>query len=85
MPSIIREESNASGSLVPLKQRNQRGIPLFTNFKRKKKNSKRILAIHMVKGNINIIVARNVIRNYIRNNTVIKIIDVKKRIIKKAF
>lgn len=39
-----------------MKHRNQIGIPLFTNTKREKKNSKFVFAKHVIKGNIDDII-----------------------------
>lgn len=85
MPSLIRDKEKASGSCLPLKQRNQRGIPSLANFKRKKKNSKRIPTIHVVKGNVDIRIFRFKIRDDKTNDRVIKRVNIKFRIIKKSF
>lgn len=60
---------------MPLKQRNQIGIPLLPNAKRKKKNSKFILAKHMIKRDMNIgrrMVKGTKTRNNIRNKKFIE-------------
>ena len=56
MPSLIKSILYASELCLPLKHRNHKGIPLFTNTQREKKNSKSIHNKHMVKGNMDFIV-----------------------------
>ena len=80
-----REGEKASESCFPLKQRNQRGIPLFTDTKRNKKDSERISAIHMVKSQVDFRIFRTVRRNDVRDNIIVERIRCKTRIIKEAF
>ena len=53
-----------------MKHLNHRGIPLFANTKREKKNSKFIFAKGMIKRDINVGIRRFVIRNDVRNDVV---------------
>lgn len=74
------------GLCLPLKHLNQIGMPLFANAKRKKKNGKFILTEHVIKRNMDAVIAvfNRKMQNDVRNKRLEERISNRRKRSKKA-